>query len=212
MKLQHLIYPIVAVALCAFPSRAQSPVQISVTPPESSIQTIDAQHPPAVPLEPGCSATTDINFRLERSYASTCPFKDETPGVSRVTLQITGVRLVTRLITIIYLPSGASAKLQAHEQGHKYIGEQCYKDAYRIAYYAASQVVGKQYAGAGTTFEAAKTDAANKVTKEIEDFYVSRTLHLSMALNGEYDRLTNHGKNQVPETQAIQQVFAALKR
>src|SRR5262249_5743141 len=140
------------------------------------------------------------------------PQKDATPGASHVCVRVTGVHLVTRLSIVINLPIGADARAMPHEQGHRYIAERCYSDAYRVAYYAASTVLNNDLWGSGATLQAARDNATTKISKEISDFYNPRVGELSIRINREYDRIGAHGTNQVPQEQAIRQAFAAFKR
>jgi hypothetical protein len=109
----------------------------------------------------------------------------------------------------IFTLKGGPAKLRAHEEGHRAIGEHYYEDAGRIAGEIGRRLIGATFEGTGVDQDAAQRDGFGKVVGEIERAYMARVRIPSAAANERFDALTNHGLNPIDEAEAIRLAIAA---
>ena len=108
--------------------------------------------------------------------------------------------------TILKLPEGASKKIKAHEDGHRQISEIAYSKAAD-----AAKKIGQKYLG--RTYKLKSVDqqetqpliqqAANEYTGE----YFGAIEVPSQKAQEKYDQITDHGRNNVPEKEAIEKAM-----
>ena len=157
---------------------------------------------PAVAGE-GSAACSNV-FEIEANITSAVEV------VSPTTVRVYPDRfeITTRLRTTIYLPAGSPAKLRAHEEGHRAIGEHYYGHATSAAEETAQSLVGRAFEASGADRAAAEQAAGALVRTALRDAFMQRTHARSAAANTRYDAVTDHGRNAITEADAIVIVIA----
>src|SRR5205085_6813694 len=117
------------------------------------------------------------------------------------------VKISLDLPITIVLPSGASEKLRAHEEGHRKIHEHFYELAERAAQRAGELMMGKQLASSATDFEAAKNEIIEQAGKAVDAEYGKYTREPSEQAGLYYDELTAHGSNKIDSDEAAEQAM-----
>lgn len=116
-------------------------------------------------------------------------------------------RVALSLPLTIWVPFGVSDKLMMHEYGHCKICKRIYDTAEQVAFKSAKQVLNAQF----TANEASKDDASFYAIKNARDElcgrYTQQTQKVADDISVIYDRITNHGMNDVSEDTAIKQAF-----
>jgi len=159
--------------------------------------------PPLTPPEAGVCKTT---FELSASVT----YSAERLSGLTARIYIDGLDIVTRLRFDIYTALGAPAKLSAHEEGHRQIGEHYYGDATRIADEIGRRLIGVTFDGAGLDQESAQQNAFDKVIAEIQRDYMARMRTPSAAANERFDEITSHGLDAIDEADAIAVAISAV--
>ena len=200
---------VIAAACCGAllqPGGAQAAVDVTVEPPNVSIVEFDRRDPPrdmpTVGADGGavCSNVFEIEATIESSVEA----------LSATTVRVFPERfeIKTRLKVTIYLPSGSPAKLRAHEEGHRAIGEHYYGTADSAAREASASLHGRAFEADGADRSAAEQAAGTLVLAALKDEFMQRTHARSAAANTRYDALTDHGRNAIAEADAIARVLA----
>jgi hypothetical protein len=194
-------------------------VAIQHDPPQVEHKSFDPRNPPAqMPhLDPGEAAVTETIFD--------CAVKSYTQGAKHVSnggkcesiANVDKIELTLKLHVIVWLPTGAPQKLIAHEEGHRRIAEQIYKDrADNAAKAAAAKVDDKEFSASGGNFDQADKALESKLTEaqnHLCDAYLAQTGGVAGRVGDLYDQITNHGiKRQPAEDQAIDQAFERYKK
>jgi hypothetical protein len=159
--------------------------------------------PPLTPPEAGVCKTT---FELSASVT----YSAERLSGLTARIYVDGLDIVTRLRFDIYTALGAPAKLGAHEEGHRQIGEHYYGDAARIADEIGRRLIGVTFDGAGLDQESAQENAFGKVIAEIQRDYMARMRVPSAAANERFDEITRHGLAAIDEGEAVAVAIAAV--
>ena len=210
-RLPNLVF----ILACICSSRvAYCEVAIQHDPPFVEHKSFDPAHPPEkMPhLDPGEAAVTETIFD--------CAVKSYTQGAKHVSnggkfesiANIDKIELTLKLHVIVWLPNGAPQKLIAHEEGHRRIAEQIYKErADNAAKAAAAKVDDKEFRAPADSFEQADKALEAKLTaaqNHLCDAYLAQTGGVAGRVGDLYDQITNHGtKRQPAEDQAIDQAF-----
>lgn len=167
-------------------------------------RTFDPKHPPAdmPPLKPGEAAFTEFNYGCSAEVSYT---RSQGEGADRVT--ITNVRMNISLSITIWLPKKSTQKLNAHEEGHKQIGQTIYNNTARPdALQAAQSLVGKTIDAGGLSDEELQR-VVNEWVQQACDRYMKSTPAHAGRVGEAYDRITDHGRNKVDEQTAIRRAF-----
>lgn len=129
------------------------------------------------------------------------------------TIACTGVSVYVRLTLIIWTPKGVSAKLKAHEEGHRKLDELMYKKLAEPAARAAGEEMdGHQFTGQGATAAKADADAVRSMFQQAGRDYLAQASAPNDKVNEIYDQITRHGSNDVPEADAIKQALEQFER
>ncbi len=181
-------------------AHSSADVTIKQAPVAASTRNFDPKHPPddMPALRPDEAAVT------ESKYA--CGVQIEVEIIPRdndkATLKITGVTADLKLDVVIWLPDNAPAKIKAHENGHRQIAEQFYKNGDDIAKKIGEKYIGKQVA----VDSADQKDTRPVIQRLANEFcgeYLGQTEVPSEKVQQKYDDLTDHGRNKLPEKDAI---------
>lgn len=179
-------------------------VTVKQAPVEAKVRTFDPKRPPAEmpPLSGDEAAVTSSKFscgvRVEVSI---------TPGDAPV-MTITGVTVEIGLSVVEWLPTAVSPKIRAHEAAHRQISEHYYSRAGEAAKRIAQKYVGRTFRVASTE-SADTTPVIRKAANEFSGEYFGATEVPAQKAQETFDRLTDHGRNDVPEKQAIRRSIAS---
>ena len=190
---------------CAAAAAAQI-FDVTVEPPVVARVVFDSRRPPPDMPSIGVdgSGVCKNVFEIEASIGSSVEVL--APTVVRVYPETFSV--ITRLMVTIYTAEGSPAKLLAHEEGHRLIGQHYYGHAEAAAHAAAQSLVGRTFEAGGPDRAAAEQAAGELVLAALKDAYMERTQARSAAANARYDALTEHGLNGVAEADAIAAAIA----
>jgi acetyl esterase/lipase len=170
---------------------------------------------PPPPIKPGLDADTqfdytchvNFDFSFDTSQDATIP-----DGRTRRQIHVKNVRADVTLPVTIWLPSNADKDLKEHERGHLKIVARVYEIAEPAAAMFAQRLVGMSFEGYGVDADSAQQDAINAGVKEFCRTYHSETRDVAQRIGDIYDEITNHGRNNVPADDAIQQAYARYKK
>ena len=197
-------------ALRTVAGHAQRPA-VRVTREEPVIERIefDPRRPPRdmPPLTPPESGVCKTTFELAASL------RYSAERLSRTTsrIYVEGLDIVTRLRFDIYTIENAPAKLRAHEEGHRAIGEHYYRDAATIAENIGRRLIGKTFDGSGADEQSAQRNAFDKAVAQIEREYMARVRIPSAAANERFDEITRHGLDAIDEAEAVARALGAAR-
>jgi len=121
--------------------------------------------------------------------------------------EVTAVSIKVALPLRTWLPFGCKDKLRAHEAGHIKMCEELYKNADTVARQCATEMMGRHIQSAADNEESARESAITEATRTLDSEYREK---MSSAADGAgviYDRITNHGMNDVPEEKAMKEAF-----
>jgi hypothetical protein len=185
---------------------ARAAVNVSVEAPSVSVVEFDRRTPPPDMPRAGADggAVCSNVFEIEATIASSV----EALSPTTVRTYPDNIDIITRLKVTIYLPRDAPAKLRAHEEGHRAIGEHYYADAESAARDAAASLIGRTFEAGGVDRSAAEQEAGRLVLAALKDAFMQRTHARSAAANTRYDALTDHGRNAIKEADAIADALA----
>jgi hypothetical protein len=191
-----------AIALAGWlPAANGQVVTVTVEPPAVARVEFDRRQPP--PEMPGTSVdgsgVCKNVFEIEAGVASSMEWL--TPTSVRAYPE--NFEIITRLEVTIYTAKGSPAKLHAHEEGHRAIGEHYYGGAEAAARQAALSLVGRSFEASGTDRAATERAAGERVLSALKEAFMQRTHARSAAANARYDAITEHGLNGIGEREAI---------
>ena len=189
---------------------SQADIIIDRVPTEVVHKTFDPLHPPASmpPLKENEAAITHSDFTCAVSMEYQVLNHRKHEGQVKADLQVQSVHATLRLRITIWLPKGASAKLSAHEEGHRQIDQRAYEDAEKIARTLAEKIDGRELEGEGDDLQAAEQAAVQPLEDGYCRDYLDQTGKLASKINDIYDDLTAHGTKLDPaEDEAIRQAF-----
>lgn len=198
------------VASTGFTGLAHGDVKIDRKPMVVERRTFDPAHPPAdmPPLKGNEAAVTESKFDCRVAMHYELVGHKQTVDGCVTTLRVKQVEATVKLDVIIWLPTGATAKLRAHEEGHRQIAEQIYQGAERIGRNAGATLDGKKVTGKGTDCPAADKQATDSSAGQFCHEYLKRTVGVAGQVGETYDELTAHGTRSTPaEDEAIRQAF-----
>lgn len=183
-------------------------VTIDRTPVQVSTKLFDRDNPPGeMPsLRPGEAAVTESNFSC-RTITSVVVLeqKQAANGKCYATVKVEKMTVTLGLDVVIWLPEHGPRKLSTHEKGHQQISETYYESAGEIATALAAEQIGESFDGEAGTFDAAIRSAIAKAGNLVCQEYMSKVQAPAASVQERYDRLTDHGRNRLNETEAIRQ-------
>ncbi|MGH7213317.1 MAG: hypothetical protein ACREIT_00845 [Tepidisphaeraceae bacterium] len=214
------------VALVAFfclpaslPARADipaDPVGIERRATAVTRHTFDPKNHPAnmPPLKPGEAAVCQNNFRVASSFGYQLRELPDAGQNGRVvaSANLENVTITLDLIIAIWNPTNATAKIKAHEEGHREISQRVYDTrATDVARTLARQYVGRELRVEGATFDACAAEAQKRVEQfanELGARYMGAVAEVAGRVNDTYDDITDHGKDlKLSEADAIERSF-----
>jgi hypothetical protein len=184
-------------------------IDIRNDPPVIDRVMFNRQHPPAAmpKLRANEAALTQCDFRCRAGVGYRVVSDQRMGDHWHARIAIGRVELETNLTDTIYLPMMAPTLLRAHEEGHREMNERIYKQADVVAQQTAADVLARQWEGDGDTATEAEKAASNAAIKHLCDIYLDATASRASRLGDIYDRLTDHGRNQLYVANAIRLSF-----
>jgi len=161
--------------------------------------TFDPAAPPAdmPPLSHGENAECDSNFLSSASVRGESRPTDAT----HATVTVTQINVTLQLNINICLPTGATAHVIEHEDGHRQISEVYYQTADKLAARIAATYMGKQVEITGADLGAESSKMLQQMAADITDEY-NKQLNPGPA-QLLYDSITDHGRNEVIVKDAV---------
>jgi len=105
----------------------------------------------------------------------------------------------------MWLPFGVSSKLHVHEDGHCTICRDVYANASHVAVDCAKKLLGKTYSVRADSLDDAQIKLNRETTAEFSSCYTKRTDAVAQDISVIYDKLTNHGMNDISTADGIKQ-------
>jgi len=121
---------------------------------------------------------------------------------------IRGVTVNLELPVTIWLPFGIAARLREHEDGHRQICAKIYANADKIAAECATSLIGQEILARGPSPSEAREAAVREARSRLSRAYAKQTEDLSVELSDFYDKITNHGTNDVTASSGVEQALA----
>jgi hypothetical protein len=160
-------------------------------------------------LDPGEAALCQMNFNCEVRVKYEVLEQDRSGAGATAAARVRRIHMTLTLHNKIYIPRGGSAKIRAHEEGHRIINERAFEDAERVARAAAMDVLTQTWRGTGADATAAAKAATDVAVKRLCDEYLAGTADKATRIGQIYDELTSHGRNtKLTEADAIRQATA----
>ena len=208
MKFPRRVGLFVLVALLSVAGPALAEVEVSRKPPTAVTKTFNPKKPPREmpPLRAGEAAVCESKFLCQVQVeveVSTAP--GEPPEC-----KITGVKSELRLDVVIWLPTDGTAKIRAHEEGHRQISEHFYARAEEVA-----QKLAEKYVGQSLEIKSAEPADTRPVIQRVANEFCQEYLGAvevpSEKAQMKYDQLTDHGRNKMGEREAIRRALASVE-
>lgn len=188
-------------------SGATSPIVVTKTAPRIVYRSYDPLNPPAEmskKLKLPEAGLCDTEFGCEIYTGTEMPRY----GLSTVLATITSIRLILHLDITIWTVADAPPKLHAHEEGHRRIAEEFYRNADTVAYRLASQALGKKLPVALRNRETSNREAVEAFQGALLAEYLQLTARDCTVAQVRFDAITAHGGNAIAEDAARLQTLA----
>lgn len=203
-----------ATTFAAQNANAHPDVQVQKEAATIEEKVFDPDHlpdpPPPVPY--GLKAVTHYDFYC---YADArCDWLDDgmmSSGTIKTRVRLRSLRIKLRLPLTVWLPQGHTEHLRQHELGHTRIDKHIYESAELAAEEVGAAMIGQEFIGTGRDLDEARSNGINAAIEEFSKRYHYQTKGIADRLNDRYDRLTNHGRNDVPVEKAIEQTYSEAR-
>jgi hypothetical protein len=119
--------------------------------------------------------------------------------------RIAAIKTELTLPITMWLPYGVSAKLHEHEDGHCTICRDLYANASHMAVDCAKKMIGKVYRVRAGSLEDAQVKLNRETTGEFSSCYTKHSDDVAQDISVIYDKITNHGMNNVGTADGIRQ-------
>jgi hypothetical protein len=191
--------------------RPASTVDVVKNPPVSHRAPASSMPPDIVKAAAGEPAYTYCWYSARWYFTYGMEVLDSpNSGERSVRITIRSVSLHLGLDSTFYLPADPSPSLEAHEDGHRKIGEAFYAEAEIVAAALARPLVGQTFNAAGPTVRAAEQAAVDKAGHQWLAAYLVEVRDRSQRAHEIYDGITRHGRDRsIREDDAVR---AALQQ
>jgi len=179
-------------------------VTVEQSPPQIVRRTYDALHPPEEMLR---KLTLPEAGLCQTDFGCKVLAGTDRPGFG-LQPTVTSVRLLTHLTITIWTVIQANPKLLAHEEGHRAIWEEYYRRAQPVALEIASRALGTRLAFPLNNGGAAVPDAREALQGKLAAEFLRATAERCVVAQHNFDVITLHGGNQIPEAAAAAQAMA----
>lgn len=190
-------------------SRKKFSITVDKAPPTVQIYYFDPRHPPSdLPrLRAGERGTTVARYSRVFNFDIDLISEKREEGVTRVIVVPKSAAIKLSLPIAIWVPEHAPRKLLRHEDGHRRIHEAVYKDAGALIKFYGERLKRARFSGRGVDSKQAVVNAYRALGEDLSSIYERYVYDYSRAVSEEYDRLTGHGTNAMPEEEAIEEAF-----
>lgn len=121
---------------------------------------------------------------------------------------IEAVKMSMAMPVTITLPLGALQKLKDHEEGHRHIDEYFYAFSRKAAERAVQLALTNKFSNSGSKDpDSTEEEFVQKLKMTIQREYWKYTLNPSRPANEYYDKLTDHGRNDVDSAEAAEKAI-----
>lgn len=185
---------------------ATSPVSVIKTVPRIVRRSYDPLNPPAEMTQKLTlpeAGLCESEFGCEIYTGTAMPAF----GLRTVQATITSIRLILHLQITIWTVTASTPKLLAHEEGHRRLNEEYYRNAAEIAYRLAAQALGKKLPVTLRSRGKSKTGAVEAFQSTLLAEYLEATARRSTVAQKRFDAITAHGGNAIPEDAAMLQAL-----
>ena len=191
------------------PVRKKFSIKVDKAPPTVQIHYFDPRHPPGdLPrLRTGERGTTVARYSRVFNFDIDLVSEKREGGTTRVVVVPRSAAIKLSLPIAIWVPEHAPRKLLRHEDGHRRIHEAVYKDAGALIKFYGERLKHARFAGRGPDSKQAVVNAYQALGEDLSSIYERYVYDYSRAVSEEYDLLTGHGTNGMPEEEAIERAF-----
>ena len=181
----------------------EHPVTVKWNPPRVARHTFDPKRPPAkMPkLTPPESGVCHYEFTADAGMS----FYVDQIDARTVEVEVDSVDVVLDLPIDIWVMNKATQKLKQHEEGHRQICEDYYKNAAVAAKEIGQKMIGRKAQGTGRNKQEAQQNAQQKLLTEFSDAYLRAVRVPCRICQDHYDDITTHGLKPIAEADAIAQ-------
>ncbi|HEY9783815.1 MAG TPA: hypothetical protein V6D17_00345, partial [Candidatus Obscuribacterales bacterium] len=214
---RHFFLAQMCSCLCAFitllagaaaPAADQKLVIVQKKPPQIETRVFHKDDPTSeVPLKTDRDATTNWDFHYVVDLSYDIASSKKTGEDTCVVIKITRAHIKLELPMVIWIPENVDEKLLSHEDGHKQIAEDIYKNADAVAADQARAMLNATFTGKGKNEHEACADAVHAAATELNRQYRKEVLDYSKRASDLYDDLTQHGKNKRPVFLAVREAL-----
>ncbi|MBZ0184823.1 MAG: hypothetical protein K8F91_01135 [Candidatus Obscuribacterales bacterium] len=178
-------------------------------PPHVSKKWFDPGNPPnpGPDLKSGEKGATRYHYNLSVNFDLDMVSKEKTESGYKVKIRPKDIRVTLTLPIIMWLPQNTTRKMLAHEEGHVRICEFIYYDAEKLVRFHAESMASSHFAGEGKTEAESVKVAYRRAAEDLNQIYRRYVFDYSRCVGEEYDRLTRHGLDPLPEDIAIDKAF-----
>jgi hypothetical protein len=215
MRIVGLLFVCLAISQGPAPTSAPAgAVSIDKGDPVVDRVMFNRNHPPAdMPkLKPGEAALARSNYECRAGVRYEVLSSKQVGDHWHVVARIRHVDVETRLTDTIFLPMLAPVLLRAHEEGHREMNERIYQQGQAIAQAAGAEIMAHDWECDGVDAKAAGKAATDLAVHHLCDVYLEGTANRASRAGDIYDRLTDHGRNQLYVANAIRLSFIEEKQ
>jgi hypothetical protein len=172
----------------------------------------DPRDPPAeMPsLQPPEAAVTVSVFGCASQMRVLILDESKEDGNCKATARIESIEITLNLDVTIWLPKNPSRKLRIHENAHKQISKHYFTLGPEVAERLARPYIGKEITGKASDCTQAVDEAIKRTIKEIASRYMAEIEVRAGHAQEAFDEITDHGRNDVKESDAIQQAIERI--
>jgi hypothetical protein len=203
--------------MCCFAAGAWGqtlPVTVELTPAAGQTRYYDPRMPSELMPTPQANeaGVTVAEFFCQANVAGRV-FEQFNSGPDVVCgVRVESVHIVLKLKISEWVDETAGPKVLAHEDGHALVARHFYDRSDQIAAGIGREFIGKDFFGSGPDAETAANDALNVAARQITREYMGRVRNPSELVQNLYDRITEHGENQIEELDAIEEAMRVMSR
>jgi hypothetical protein len=209
--MRHLPLLLVLALIAAAPKK--DPVSLIKPPPQVQTKTFDPRNPPPdmPPLSPQEAAVTHSEFAASSQVEVLVLADTTTAGRTTSRIKVESLSCALSLNITLWLPEKATRPLIEHEQAHQRISELFYKDADQPVRNLAKQYIGQTLVGQGSSADAARNAAMEKLTTALNSAYMTYAQIPAARVNQIFDDITDHGRKNIAIDKAIEQSLAQYR-
>jgi len=183
-------------------------ITVEAVAPAVSYEYYDMSRPKPPEISPGSDANTIWSFGCAPEITW-----DPTPrrADSGFYWRMSEVKVLLKLPIKITLPGGASARVRAHEEGHRKISEHYYAVGAEAAQHLGELIKIREFYSPDGEIEKAKAAMTARATMMVRYSYWNYALEPCKEANKYYDEITSHGTNRIDSNEAVAQAIARFE-